>query len=162
MFGGSSGGFGGGNSFSQPANGNAFGSPSAFGGVQSNNNSFGNNNSGGMKNTSGFGGGGQQVQGGFGSPTQQTSFQTTAPAFGQTPSFGGAATFGSPKGGGFGTFANSSFASNNTQQGNSLFESLGAQATGMTFGNLAQGAQIAAPPQPFAPQGGSGSFSTWR
>lgn len=153
---------GGGNSFAQPANGNAFGSPSAFGGVQSVNNSFGNTNSGGMKNTSGFGGGGAQAQGGFGSPTQQTSFQTTAPAFGQTPSFGGAATFGSPKGG-FGTFANSSFQSNNIQQGNSLFESLGgSQATGMTFGNLAQGAQIAAPPQPFAPQGGSGSFSTWR
>lgn len=124
------------------ANGNAFGSPSAFGGVQSGNNSFNS---------------------GFGSPTQSSSFQTTAPAFGQTPSFGGAATFGSPKGG-FGTFANSSFASSNTQQGNSLFESLGSQQTGMTFGNLAQGAQIAPQaPKPFAPQGGgSGSFSTWR
>lgn len=159
MFGG---GFGG--SFSQNSNGNAasvFGSPSAFGQQQpqqQNNSSFGN---------SGFAQGGPSIaQTGFGSPVQQnTGFATTAPAFGSSPAFGGAATFGSPKAG-FGTFANMNTASFPAapQQGNSLFESLGSAQTGMTFGNLAQGANVqASPPAPkSAFGGGGGSFSSWR
>lgn len=148
------GGFGGG--FSQVPNANTsqgFGSPpSAFGGVpQQNNNNFGNN---------GFASGAPSInQTGFGA-SPNSSF--ASPAFGATPSFGGAATFGSPKGG-FGSFANSSFATAPApQQGNPLFESLGSASTGMTFGNLAQNANTASPPAPKPAFGGGGSFSNWR
>lgn len=60
------------------------------------------------------------------------------PTFGGQPTFGAAATFSSPKSG-FGSFANvpNTFGASPTQQ-NSLFESLGASDTGLSFGNIAQ------------------------
>ncbi|XP_016946911.1 nuclear pore complex protein Nup214 [Drosophila biarmipes] len=99
------------------------------------------------------GGGGSVAQTGFGSP--QTAQQQPAPggfgakpvfgspAFGASPTFGGGATFGSPKGfGGFG--ATSPVASppafgaaGKPAQGN-IFETLGGQESGLSFGNLAQ------------------------
>lgn len=86
--------------------------------------------------------------GGFGSPSAAPSTFGGPPAFG-APSFGGAATFGSPKAAGFGTFGQSAasppaFAAQVTQK-NSLFESLGSSETGMTFGNIAQNTNQAAP-----------------
>lgn len=99
----------------------------------------------------------------FGSPQQQQQQQPNAgfglgaiqasanPTFGSTATFGAGPTFGSPKGG-FGTFssmnananANTSFTS---PQKNSLFESLGSSENTMTFGNLAQNQNPAAPKQ---------------
>ncbi|XP_016998793.2 nuclear pore complex protein Nup214 [Drosophila takahashii] len=100
------------------------------------------------------GGGGSVAQSGFGSP--QTPQQQAAPggfgakpvfggspAFGASPTFGGGATFGSPKGfGGFGgatpVASPPAFgAAPKPTQGN-IFETLGGQESGLSFGNLAQ------------------------
>jgi len=99
------------------------------------------------------GGGGSVAQSGFGSP--QTPQQQPAPggfgakpvfgspAFGASPTFGGGATFGSPKGfGGFGATTPVASppafgAAPKPAQGN-IFETLGGQETGLSFGNLAQ------------------------
>ncbi|XP_017078280.1 nuclear pore complex protein Nup214 [Drosophila eugracilis] len=100
------------------------------------------------------GGGGSVAQSGFGSP--QTPQQQPAPggfgakpvfggspAFGASPTFGGGATFGSPKGfGGFGgatpVASPPAFgAAPKPAQGN-IFETLGGQESGLSFGNLAQ------------------------
>lgn len=155
----------GGGGFGSATNGNTsvFGSPSSnmpFGGHQQqqqqpNNNSFGN---------SSFAAGGPSIaQTGFGSPTQSNSFSSQPTAFG-SPAFGAPATFGTQRSG-FGTFSNTAFNNQpaNTQQGNSLFESLGSGGNGMTFGNLAQNATAApAAPKPSGFSGGGGSFSSWR
>lgn len=96
-----------------------------------------------------------QPQSGFGSPPQQSSgFGLSAiaaqsnPTFGSTATFGAAPQFGSPKGSGFGTFANTNPIPSFTTppKSNSLFESLGSSDNAMTFGNLAQNA-AAAPKQ---------------
>nr|XP_016929892.1 nuclear pore complex protein Nup214 [Drosophila suzukii] len=99
------------------------------------------------------GGGGSVAQSGFGSP--HTPQQQPAPggfgakpvfgspAFGASPTFGGGATFGSPKGfGGFGAATPVASppafgAAPKPAQGN-IFETLGGQETGLSFGNLAQ------------------------
>ncbi|XP_037717238.1 nuclear pore complex protein Nup214 [Drosophila subpulchrella] len=99
------------------------------------------------------GGGGSVAQSGFGSP--QTPQQQPAPggfgakpvfgspAFGASPTFGGGATFGSPKGfGGFGAATPVASppafgAAPKPAQGN-IFETLGGQESGLSFGNLAQ------------------------
>lgn len=131
-------GFGG--SFAQAANAPAFGSAATFG-----------NNSGV------FGQATSPVQQtGFGSPNQNNAFgmansnANSPPAFGQSASFGGAATFGSPKAA-FGSFgnANQSFGAS-TPQKNTLFESLGASDSGMTFGNLAQNQNAPPAAKPFS------------
>ncbi|KAH8305991.1 hypothetical protein KR018_009350 [Drosophila ironensis] len=104
---------------------------------------------------SGFGGGASVAQTGFGSP--QTPQQQPAPggfgakpvfggspAFGASPTFGGAATFGSPKGfGGFGAAAAAPSptgfgAAAAKPNGGNIFETLGGQDSGLSFGNLAQ------------------------
>lgn len=126
--------------------------PSAFGSASSSS-LFGN--------STGFGGGGggAAAPGAFqqGGSILQTGFAPSTtnapaggfggpPAFGQ-PSFGGAATFGSPKAsfGAFGATASppSAFNTQVTQK-NSLFESLGTQeSAGLSFGNIAQSSQPA-------------------
>ncbi|XP_017090896.2 nuclear pore complex protein Nup214 [Drosophila bipectinata] len=101
-----------------------------------------------------FGGSGSVAQTGFGSP-QTPQQQPTAggfgakpvfggsPAFGASPTFGGAPTFGSPKGfGGFGgattvTSPPAFGAPAKPTEGN-IFETLGGQDSGLSFGNLAQ------------------------
>ncbi|KAH8400741.1 hypothetical protein KR009_000711, partial [Drosophila setifemur] len=105
---------------------------------------------------SAFGGGGGSVaQTGFGSP--QTPQQQPnpggfgakpvfggSPGFGASPTFGGAPFFGSPKGfGGFGGAANVASPpafgapAPKPTEGN-IFETLGGQDSGLSFGNLAQ------------------------
>lgn len=147
--------FGGASSTLAPS---AFGGGGVFGGGSS---SFGTSSIFG--GATGFGaapstGSGSFMQGG--SSILQTGFAAPAapgtasagvfggpPAFG-TPSFGGAATFGSTKGS-FGAFGQATSPTGfNTQvtQKNSLFESLGAtENAGMTFGNIAQNSNANAP-----------------
>ncbi|KAI8037578.1 nuclear pore complex protein Nup214 [Drosophila gunungcola] len=100
------------------------------------------------------GGGGSVAQTGFGSapsPQQQPApggFGAKpvfggSPAFGASPTFGGGPTFGSPKGfGGFGGAAPVASppafgAAPKPAEGN-IFETLGGQESGLSFGNLAQ------------------------
>lgn len=100
-------------------------------------------NAGGAFGT-GFSQGGPSIsQTGFGSPTSfglGANAAASQPIFGQqTPAFGAAASFGSPKTG-FGTFSNVNINANTsfgTPQKNTLFESLGSSENAMTFGNLA-------------------------
>ncbi|XP_043645623.1 nuclear pore complex protein Nup214 [Drosophila teissieri] len=99
-------------------------------------------------------GGGSVAQTGFGSPQTPQQPSTPggfgakpvfggSPAFGASPTFGGGATFGSPKGfGGFGgatpVASPPAFgAAAKPTQGN-IFETLGGQESGLSFGNLAQ------------------------
>ncbi|KAH8337988.1 hypothetical protein KR067_013623, partial [Drosophila pandora] len=101
-----------------------------------------------------FGGSGSVAQTGFGSP-QTPQQQPTAggfggkpvfggsPAFGASPTFGGAPTFGSPKGfGGFGgattTTSPPAFGGAAKPTEGNIFETLGGQDSGLSFGNLAQ------------------------
>lgn len=110
---------------------------------------------GGFGGGFGQGGGGSVAQTGFGSPQAPQQQTTTpggfgakpvfggSPAFGASPTFGGGATFGSPKG--FGGFGGASpvaspppfGAAAKPAQGN-IFETLGGQESGLSFGNLAQ------------------------
>ncbi|EDW73715.1 uncharacterized protein Dwil_GK19609 [Drosophila willistoni] len=130
----------------------------------------------------GFGSGFAQTAGasvaqtGFGSPQQQqTPPQTTpggfgakpvfggAPAFGTSPTFGGAATFGSPKGfGGFGvnpTVASPpAFGAPAKPAEGNIFETLGGQESGLSFGNLAQTGN----PNAMKPAFGGSSFMNYR
>ncbi|XP_016980837.2 nuclear pore complex protein Nup214 [Drosophila rhopaloa] len=100
------------------------------------------------------GGGGSVAQTGFGSP--QTPQQQPAPggfgakpvfggspAFGASPTFGGGPTFGSPKGfGGFGgatpVASPPAFGAAPKPAEGNIFETLGGQESGLSFGNLAQ------------------------
>lgn len=66
-----------------------------------------------------------------------------SPAFGASPTFGGAPTFGSPKGfGGFGgattTTSPPAFGGAAKPTEGNIFETLGGQDSGLSFGNLAQ------------------------
>ncbi|XP_030384400.1 nuclear pore complex protein Nup214 isoform X2 [Scaptodrosophila lebanonensis] len=100
-------------------------------------------------------GGASVAQSGFGSMQPQQQQQPAAggfgakpvfggsPSFGSPPTFGGAATFGSPKG--FGAFGNATSTTTPSAFGavapapkGNIFETLGSQESGLSFGNLAQ------------------------
>ncbi|BFG05568.1 nuclear pore complex protein Nup214 [Drosophila madeirensis] len=124
---------------------------------------------------SGFaqGGGSSVAQSGFGSP--QTPQQPApggfgakpvfggSPAFGASPTFGGGATFGSPKGfGGFGASPNvaapPAFGAPAKPAGGNIFDTLGGQESGLSFGNLAQTGN----PNAQKPAFGGSSFMNYR
>uniref|UniRef100_A0A336M1X1 CSON000134 protein n=1 Tax=Culicoides sonorensis TaxID=179676 RepID=A0A336M1X1_CULSO len=124
---------------------------------------FGNNSSFGSTPTKSFG---------FSQQTQQPVFGGTA-TFGSPTGFGSA--FAKPTFGGAPTFGQKTLFGSPTQsqatssvQSNSLFEQLGSQNTGMTFGNLAQNSsphqqQQQQPQQQLPPPSFGGSaFSSWR
>ncbi|XP_032570953.1 nuclear pore complex protein Nup214 [Drosophila sechellia] len=151
---------GGGNSiFGSPATASPASGGSIFGGGSSSG-GFGSFTQttpaqGGFGGGFGQSGGGSVAQTGFGSP-QTAQQQTTtpggfggkpvfggSPAFGASPTFGGGATFGSPKG--FGGFGGASpvaspppFGSAAKPAQGNIFETLGGQESGLSFGNLAQ------------------------
>ncbi|XP_046801029.1 nuclear pore complex protein Nup214 isoform X2 [Lucilia cuprina] len=137
-------------SFSQPSSAPAFGSPSAGG--------FG------AAATTGFGS--PQQQGAFAKPVfgGPASFGSPQPAFGAQPTFGGAPTFGSPKG--FGSFAATSptatgfgaAAQASAAPKGNIFETLGSQDSGLSFGNLAHSTQA----QQQKPAFGGSSFMNYR
>ncbi|XP_001361945.3 nuclear pore complex protein Nup214 [Drosophila pseudoobscura] len=124
---------------------------------------------------SGFaqGAGSSVAQSGFGSP--QTPQQAApggfgakpvfggSPAFGASPTFGGGATFGSPKGfGGFGASPNvaapPAFGAPAKPAGGNIFDTLGGQDSGLSFGNLAQTGN----PNAQKPAFGGSSFMNYR
>lgn len=135
-------------SFNQPNLGNAFSNQSPFSGagtggafVQNNAPSIAETGFGGAAATSPSSAAGGNIFG------QQSAFGQSNPVFGAAPAFGAAPSFGSPKSG-FGTFANvntspTTFGTNTAK--NSLFETLGSSDTGMTFGNIAQNANVQNP-----------------
>lgn len=138
--------FGGGSALAPSAFGSSsFGSPAASSAFGQSSSVFGGGNAAAAQPVAA---GGSMFSGGFGSPSAAPSAFGGPPAFG-APSFGGAATFGSPKAAGFGSFGQTAasppaFAAQVTQK-NSLFESLGSSESGMTFGNIAQNTNQAAP-----------------
>ncbi|CRL05063.1 CLUMA_CG018223, isoform A [Clunio marinus] len=152
----------------------AFGDGSIFGGNQSSNQSLfsgsalGRGQSGGsifggtpaVAAPSPFGsssvfGGSSAFGGGLSSNNTQSAFGASSSVFGQqAPTFGGQATFGSPKGNIFGQQASPT-------QSNNLFEQLGSQESGNLFGSLAQNTQQVQNPPPQSGFSGS-AFSSWR
>ncbi|XP_037820822.1 nuclear pore complex protein Nup214 isoform X2 [Lucilia sericata] len=137
-------------SFSQPSSAPAFGSPSA----------------GGFGAPAATGFGSPQQQGAFAKPVfgGPASFGSPQPAFGAQPTFGGAPTFGSPKG--FGSFAATSPTATGFGAGaqasaapkGNIFETLGSQDSGLSFGNLAHSTQA----QQQKPAFGGSSFMNYR
>ncbi|EDW00606.1 nuclear pore complex protein Nup214 [Drosophila grimshawi] len=122
-------------------------------------------------------GAGSVAQSGFGSPQQQQQQSQSpaggfggkpvfggSPAFGASPTFGGAPTFGSPKG--FGSFnaspsgvvAPPAFGAPAKPAEGNIFETLGSNDSGLSFGNLAQTGNANAPKSSF----GGSSFMTYR
>ncbi|XP_065355960.1 nuclear pore complex protein Nup214 isoform X2 [Calliphora vicina] len=136
--------------FSQPSAAPGFGSPSA----------------GGFGAPAATGFGSPQQQSGFAKPVfgGPAAFGSPQPAFGAQPTFGGAPTFGSPKG--FGSFAATSPTATGfgappqgaaAPKGN-IFETLGSQESGLSFGNLAHTTQA----QQQKPSFGGSSFMNYR